>query len=527
MSDEPVCVSGELAARDLELVFALAGPVGADLEAVSNSLATALRNYEYDDVHEVRVSQLIAEIAKNRPLVDAENRPIALLDSPEEKRLETYMDGGNSIRRMCSDPAALGSAAIANIVAHRNSKGGNPGRRAYIIRSLKRQDEVNLLRRVYGPGFFLIAVHVSRPQRVESLATSIARSHRETPQSEHYDRHMKEADRLARRDESEEFDEFGQRLRNVFQLADFFLHGTVDDSSMFRSIDRFIRLILGDLSETPLADEQFIFHAHGASLASGALGRQVGAVIVSPTRELLGIGWNDVPKGGGGLYRADDHYDKRDIHMLADSTNIHADRILSEIADAAVEAGTFTREDKPSLDTMRKALKGSTVMSLLEFGRTTHAEMEAILAAARIGISAMGATLYTTTFPCHECARSIITAGIRRVVYIEPYPKSRALELHADAIVTPDHSPETGCLESCGDLHTVAFEPFVGVAPHRFSDLFSVTTGSGIQLARKRATGEREVWDSKTAQPKVEMIPNSYLELEQKALERLLLTLKG
>ena len=69
-------------------------------------------------------------------------------------------------------------------------------------------------------------------------------------------------------------------------------------------------------------------------------------------------------------------------------------------------------------------------MDLIEFSRTVHAEMAAIVDAARRGVSVQDCNLYTTTFPCHECAKHIVAAGIRRVVYIEPYPKSQALSLH-------------------------------------------------------------------------------------------------
>lgn len=79
-------------------------------------------------------------------------------------------------------------------------------------------------------------------------------------------------------------------------------------------------------------------------------------------------------------------------------------------------------------------------MNVIEFGRDAHAEMEAILA-ARAGISVKGRDLYSTTFPCHNCAKLIISAGINRVVYIEPYPKSLAIELHGDSISVGEKRP--------------------------------------------------------------------------------------
>ncbi|HYH06462.1 MAG TPA: anti-phage dCTP deaminase [Thermoanaerobaculia bacterium] len=458
--------SHEDAARELELVFALAGPVGSDLQEVSRTLGDALKKGEYSAVEEISVSTLIRQIAKRRRM--------PVVEKPEDRRIASLMDAGNAIRRVCASPATLATAAMGEIRGVRNRNGGKPSRRAYVIRSLKRPEEVNLLRRVYGPGFFLLGVNVPRPARVDSLAKHIARSHGETPASPNFPAHVQEAEALAQRDEDEELDPYGQRLRDVFQLCDVFVSANAE-ASLFDQIYRFVRLILGDLGETPWADEQFMYQAFAASLSSGALGRQVGAVLVSSTKEVLGIGWNDTPKAGGGLYRAGEHYDRRDLHEERDSVNVHADQILEEILDAAQSAGWLGT--RPTLEEARVAFRRSRVTGLLEFGRTAHAEMEAVLAASRIGASPRGATLYTTTFPCHECARLIVTAGIARVVYIEPYPKSRAIELHRDAILAYDDVEAPHCDDTaCSDTHTVLFEPFVGIGPHRYHDLFSTTT---------------------------------------------------
>jgi cytidine deaminase len=57
-------------------------------------------------------------------------------------------------------------------------------------------------------------------------------------------------------------------------------------------------------------------------------------------------------------------------------------------------------------------LKRSYIMNIIEFGRTVHAEMAALIDALRRGVNIKGSTLYVTTFPCHECARHIVAAGI-------------------------------------------------------------------------------------------------------------------
>lgn len=57
-----------------------------------------------------------------------------------------------------------------------------------------------------------------------------------------------------------------------------------------------------------------------------------------------------------------------------------------------------------------------------------HAEQNAIIQAARLGVSIDGATLYCTHQPCSVCAKMIVNSGIRRVVYQEGYPDEFALE---------------------------------------------------------------------------------------------------
>ena len=62
-----------------------------------------------------------------------------------------------------------------------------------------------------------------------------------------------------------------------------------------------------------------------------------------------------------------------------------------------------------------------------------HAEQNAILQAAKLGISIEGATLYCTHQPCSVCAKMIVNVGIRRVVYQQGYPDQFSLEIFKEA----------------------------------------------------------------------------------------------
>jgi len=62
-----------------------------------------------------------------------------------------------------------------------------------------------------------------------------------------------------------------------------------------------------------------------------------------------------------------------------------------------------------------------------------HAEQNAVVQAAKLGVSIDGGTLYCTHQPCSVCAKIIINAGIRRIVYEQGYPDAFALELINEA----------------------------------------------------------------------------------------------
>jgi hypothetical protein len=73
--------------------------------------------------------------------------------------------------------------------------------------------------------------------------------------------------------------------------------------------------------------------------------------------------------------------------------------------------------------------------------------------------------------------------------------------------------------DDCTDLHRVELRPFIGIGPRRYADLFAMTTASGIRRERKTADGHRVKWTPADSLPKVEILPMSYLELEEKVLD--------
>jgi len=70
-----------------------------------------------------------------------------------------------------------------------------------------------------------------------------------------------------------------------------------------------------------------------------------------------------------------------------------------------------------------------------ELCRGVHAEQNAIIQAALNGVSTRGATLYVSSSPCVLCAKMLINAGVKRIVYQEEYPDELAFKLLEEANV--------------------------------------------------------------------------------------------
>jgi cytidine deaminase len=183
--------------------------------------------------------------------------------------------------------------------------------------------------------------------------------------------------------------------------------------------------------------------------------------------------------------------------------------MLRDLVLSAVEAGVVALPpelevaDDPDGRKLLASLLGSPVIrrsqffELIAYGRTVHAEMDAITSAARRGTSVHGSVLFTTTFPCHECGRHIVAAGISNVVYVEPYPKSRVAQLHNDSVDLMVDEPSTQATEPS----RVVFRPFVGIAPRRLHQLFSLEPRKNNDATQLSGYGLALSWEISDSLP--------------------------
>lgn len=76
--------------------------------------------------------------------------------------------------------------------------------------------------------------------------------------------------------------------------------------------------------------------------------------------------------------------------------------------------------------------------------RSTHAEQNALVQAAKYGTPIDGATVYCTAQPCLTCAKLLVNAGVRRVVFEGEYPDDLAVAIFREASIELTQHPRAG-----------------------------------------------------------------------------------
>ncbi|KCB48394.1 cytidine and deoxycytidylate deaminase zinc-binding region [Bordetella hinzii 1277] len=434
-----------------ELVIALCGPLGTPLHQVARKFRQVIsKDYSYTRTEIIRLSDFLKRGLPQKPSIAA------------------MIAEGNRLREMHGN-AYLAALAIKDIYAARSDTSVATGtdektdepstrvivptplvRHCHIIDSIKNGDELRLLRSVYGEMLYVVGVYAPIEKRIENLEGRTSGESVET---------------LIDRDSGEEASH-GQQVGETYPQADFFLRTeTGTDAELDAPIKRFLDLLFGAEIITPTKAERAMYAAYSAARNSACLSRQVGASIADEAGTVIATGWNDVPRPFGGLYEEIEDRKKDQRCWNHDGGYCYNDAEKDLIADQMIEMLVRNKLiSGKKIEHATKLLRQDTKLkSLIEFSRAVHAEMHAILnAGATAGTSVNGSTLYVTTYPCHSCARHLIAAGIREVIFLEPYRKSLATKLHKDAITENEDAKDR-----------VRLLPYNGVAPSRFLTFFS------------------------------------------------------
>ena len=487
-----------------ELFFCLVGPIGVDLETVSASLEEELKHYGYKVAH-IKSTDVLSIFQK-----DMTGKFESLYE-----RYDQLTQRSNSIRELTNDDRAMAILTLFLIQKQREFHSGSADIAAdgvaYIVRQFKRPEEITFFRDIYGKQVFQVSAYSDPDIRKARLSARMRDDDSSVTRASGFD---DLAAKLVSRDEHEFSIEHGQRIRDVFPLADVFIDASTADGAK-QTISRFVKIVFGYNFHSPSREEYGMYLAKSASLRSTDLSRQVGAAIFSQRGEVKTIGCNEVPSSRGGTYWEGDEGDTREFKFGSDTNEDFKYRLLADLVEQFARIGITEKrfaelKSRDFVEHIRteKGIdlsKSLLMMDIIEYGRIIHAEMNAITDAARNGISLDDATLYCTTFPCHLCAKHIISSGNKRVVYIEPYPKSYAAELYGTDI-SLNRSNKT----SSGKVH---FEPFIGISPFRYRDFFE-------KNKRKTSYGRAQAWISDPAVPIIHIVNTNYISTERDYLKQ-------
>ena len=376
------------------IIIGLTGRFGAGSTTTYDLLTT-----EYDSFKGFSLSSYLKDIAN-------EDKTYKTL-SEKEKRV--YLQNlGDKLRE--ENGETFIAEEIIKKIEESNKKGID-----VVVDSFKNPAEIKIFRKKYS-NFYLFAIDADTEERWE--------------RTKHiYDLDRKAFDRDDERDKGTDDEPYhGQQVQACIRLSDILINSDksfyeLDGKVNRKAVEEYgqkikshIDLIKKPGTRTPKTDEMYMHLAYSIALESRCIKRQVGAIIVLDDDNevdnmsyILTTGYNSVPNG--------------EIDCEECYRDFEINKILSDIKYCPNCGEEILCKDI----NCKKCGHYFYKPKLLDICRAVHAEENAILQAAKLGISLNGTKLYTSTHPCLLCSKKIINSGIKSIVYLESYPMIQAV----------------------------------------------------------------------------------------------------
>jgi deoxycytidylate deaminase len=356
---------------------------------------------------------------------------------------------GNKVRIESKNPGALADQAIKKLETDQKSLNH------IVFDGIRNLGEIETFRDRFGQHFYLFALECPASERWERVEPQYKR---QGLALEHFT-----ADNERDRDQE---DVYGQQVQLCVDQADVLLRNDdeVKMANLRKKVIEYVELVTGAKPRYARPEEILMNLAYSASHGSKCLKRQVGAILVAAAPgemgDIVGQGFNENPIGtnacveepryGADVGRKIPGKCFRDI-VRHQSFAEHARR-----GTRCPNCGEKLKEPI-SKEPPWKCFSCSFDLEYffwperaMSWCTAVHAEVAAIMAA---GWRAKQTTLYCTAHPCFQCAEKIVQAGIKDIVFTEPYPDVLAAER----------------LQIAG----IGVRRFEGVRSGRFDEIFS------------------------------------------------------
>lgn len=316
-----------------------------------------------------------------------------------------------------------------------------------VIDGLRNAGEVQALRKRYAQ-FWLVAVYADYDTR--------------WIRTKEHDQYEKELIFIRDNDrDSDEDEPFGQNVQHCVYDADFVLNNSdkiepprAVSSVLATRLERELPGMKGEEFRKPMQVEVFMATAVSQSNASQCLQRKVGALIVDVENKIpLSVGYNDNPVGMESCFSLYNGLCYKNMVMESKLEKLvpffcpECGKKYDDISPPWKCDGQKSDSSQCRCNFKHKFFPSRN----MEICTAIHAEERAIRSLG--GRSAEGCTLYVNTFPCFQCCRYIKDAGITKVVYVEAYPATEAVEF----------------LKS----NRIDIKPFEGYKPRVFNRVFT------------------------------------------------------
>jgi deoxycytidylate deaminase len=458
-----------------EIVIGLVAPLGAEKDNFRKLLKIKFQEQGYE-VQIISLTNLILNKEK-----------MTYFDYCKKLKLYFKMQYCSMLREKCCK-SFLACIAIQEISKHKANK---IKKIAYIIDQLKHPSEYRVLSHTYGLSYIQISVFSNQKTRDNRLKNDFKNDneakHLESTKlniSKYFNKiyfsnkvnkefngkklikdYIREilpdgTHNLINKDmydtDKENFgDKTGQNVSGIFHLSHYFFNLDCGESIINSEINKFIKLLFGKFTDYPTQHEFGMALAYHASYRSTfPNSRHVGACIISPFGEVISVSSIRAPTSSSNTTLEDENNISEGYYIYKDKIKKYSDSL-----DALINTKKKNKNRNIDLEGIQKLINES-----IEFHPCTHAEMSALADTAKIGVSVRGATMYTTTFPCHICAKDIITFGIKKVIYLEQYPKSKNSDLYPEIISFDDE----------GSKDKIPFVIYSGIGPKRYHYVYDL-----------------------------------------------------
>lgn len=271
--------------------------------------------------------------------------------------------------------------------------------------------------------FYLVSINTSQEERLERLLIN----------------NKLPIDLVEEMDDTEYSDQTNNfnilNIRSCIENADIHIqnpNNEIPESflTLNSQLVRYVALIMHPGIVTPTKNERCMQIAYTAKFNSGCISRQVGAVVTNQHYSIRSVGWNDTPFGQVPclLRSVQDLLSKKDVKAYSDYELMDkefpakfAAKFHETTNNVKFEGRNYTYCFKDTINEFKSTHEKKSNNQV--FTRSLHAEENAFLQLAKYSSAGIqDGILFSTASPCELCSKKAYQLGIKKIIYIDPYP---------------------------------------------------------------------------------------------------------